>query len=272
VPDKARTGFVDDLDSAGMAAIPDLVDAATCADLLDAVRRSAGVPSSFYRCLSPSGQPAVESDLFRWRDVPEILDLVVSPPLVEAASRHLGTSDPIVLEDQWFWSHPGSSTESPWHQDEPYHPLDRPFLTVWLPLTAVPAGLGIKGVAGSHLGPTYAPIEFSAQEQTLADATGSAALPTLDHEPGPDTVLAPDVGVGGAVLIDSRTLHSAGGPCDTEFIRLSIRYAHPDTRRRSRAWPIADFWHEWAWSDGDRLPPSGFPRVSEIRARKQETL
>lgn len=252
------------LEKDGIATVRGLLDGAACAALNAAVRRAARTPSRFYRCLSPEGRAVVESDLFRWRDTPEIARLVCSPALTELASGYLDTDDPVVLEDQWFWSHPGSGTESPWHQDDPYHPLDRPFLTIWLPVSPVPAGLGLRGVAGSHLGPAYAPIEFSARESTISGRDDSP-LPQRTSEPDASSVVAPDAEPGDAVLLDSRTLHSAGGPCPDHFIRLSIRYAHPGTVRRSRPWPVAGFWDELSWADGDRLPADSFPRVSRLR-------
>ncbi|MFT4084703.1 MAG: phytanoyl-CoA dioxygenase family protein [Nocardioides sp.] len=263
--DDRQTQIVDTLCTDGIAAYPGLVSPERCATLLEAVGRSRLAPSGHYRCLSPVGAPRLESDLFRWRDIPEIRSLVTDPALVEVAGAYLGTDDPVVLEDQWFWSQEGSATESPWHQDEPYHPLDRPFLTVWIPLTPVPPGLGLRGVVGSHEREVYAPIEFSAQERTLSEENISLdPVPDVDADPVTYRVVDPAGGVGDAVLLDSRTLHAAGGPCTADFVRLSIRYAHPDTARRGRPWPTATFWEEWHWTDGDRLPAAGFPRTSAL--------
>lgn len=251
--------IIEDLSVHGIAYHPGLLPADRCATLLTAVRRARATPSPSYRCLSPAGTPKLESDLFRWRDVPEIRDLVTDPLLLAPVRACLGTEDPIVLEDQWFWSEAGSATPSPWHQDEPYHPLDRPFLTIWIPLTPVPPGLGLKGVAGSHLGTIHAPVEFSAQEATL---TGD--VPARAPDPAGRRVVDPSCRPGDAVLLDSRTLHAAGGACDTDFVRLSIRYAHPDTARSDRPWPTAQFWDEYAWAPGETLPPDAFPRASVL--------
>ena len=46
-----------------------------------------------------------------------------------------------------------ASTPSPWHQDEPYYRLDRPFLTIWITLDDIDDGSSLRVVAGSHLGP-----------------------------------------------------------------------------------------------------------------------
>jgi hypothetical protein len=247
----------------GISYVPGLLPAARCAELLAAVTRARATPGPSYRCLSPAGAPKLESDLFRWRDVPEIRALVTDPALLGPAGAWLGTDDPVVLEDQWFWSEAGSATGSPWHQDESYHPLNRPFLTIWIPLTPVPAGLGLKGVAGSHRGTIYPPVEFSAQQATLG-AGAATSVPDVDADPATYRVVDPPSRPGDAVLLDSRTLHAAGGPCPAEFVRLSIRYAHPATARRDQPWPTATFWDDYAWDPGDPLPEDGFPRASVL--------
>lgn len=268
--DDTATAVFESLCSDGIAFHPRLIEPEECATLFEAVAWARQHPSGSYRCLSPAGAPRLESDLFRWRDVPAIRDLVTDERLLQFARAYLGTDDPVVLEDQWFWSERGSSTDSPWHQDDPYHPLDRPFLTIWLPLTPVPAGLGLRGVAGSHEGPVYSPVEFSAGERTLSGtASSTATVPDIDANPQRFTVIDPAGRAGDAVLLDSRTLHSAGGHCAEDFVRLSIRYAHPETARRERTWPTASFWEEYDWGIGDPLPAVGFPRASSLAVQRE---
>ncbi|MEV8267765.1 phytanoyl-CoA dioxygenase family protein [Microbacterium sp. NPDC076911] len=254
----------------GIAFYPGLLSEDRCGALLEAVSWARANPSPSYRRLSPDGAPALDSDLFRWRDVPEIRDFVTDDTMLRLASAYLSTDDPIILEDQWFWSEAGSSTDSPWHQDDPYHPLDRPFLTIWVPLTPVPAGLGLRGVAGSHEATTFAPVEFSAGESTLStEASSLGTVPDIDGRPDLYRVIDPAGGKGDAVLLDSRTLHAAGGFCADDFVRLSIRYADPATVRRGRSWPTATFWDAYDWADGDSLPSVDFPRASALVASKE---
>ncbi len=263
--DETQTSVVEALCADGIAFRPQVIDAADCGDLLRAVDASRSHPSEQYRLLTAPGQPGVESDLFRWRDVPEIRDLVTHPTLLALAGAYLATDDPVILEDQWFWSSSGAVADSPWHQDEPYHPLDRPFLTVWIPLTPVPAGCGLRGVKGSQDGPIYRTVEFSQTDPTLSGSQHALPpVPDVDAEPDTFTVLAPVAGPGDAVVLDSRTLHSAGGHCTWDFVRLSIRYASPDTRRRNRPWSTAGFWDEFDWTEGDLLPAEAFPRASRL--------
>ena len=247
----------------GVAHVRGLIDAAACAGLIEAIEACRAAPGPNFRTLSPEGRPVVQSDLFRWHDVPAIRDVAMQGALLRLAAEVFGTDEVILLEDQWFYSEEGSGTPSPWHQDHPYHPLEPWFLTIWIPLDPVPGPVGIKAVPGSHRGDVYAPVEFSAGKATL-DAGGIVLrpVPDIDADPERHGVFEPRTAVGDAVLLDSRTLHAAGGLCAATFRRLSIRYAPPSTRIRLRPWPIASFWADHEPKNGEALDPQSFPTIA----------
>lgn len=255
--------IAEDIARNGVAHVPGLIDAAACARLVEAINYCRAHPGTNFRTLSPEGRPAVQSDLFRRHDVEAIREVAMEGPLPRLAAEIFGTGEVILLEDQWFYSEGGSGTPSPWHQDHPYHPLEPWFLTIWVPLDPVPGPVGIRAIPGSHAGDVYAPVEFSAGKATLD--TGGIVLrpvPDIDAHPERYGVYEPQTAPGDAVLLDSRTLHAAGGLCEATFRRLSIRYAPPTTRYRLRPWPIASFWSEHEPKQDVELPEAPFPRVS----------
>lgn len=246
-----------------------VLDPPMIAALAEAVERCRTTPGRHYRRLSPEGVPPLESELFRWADTPAFRALGTGGPLPAIAASVFGAATVILMEDQWFRSAPGAEQESPWHQDHPYHPLEPAFLTVWLPLDPVPAGAGLKLVRGSHRGPIFAPVEFSTTAATLGDGSGSAGLaPAEAMAAAVRDRWAPPARPGDAVLIDSRTLHAAGGACDTLFRRLSFRFAPIETRITPRAWPVATFWSDHAHSavPGAALESPAFPAVTAARS------
>lgn len=192
--------------------------------------------------------------------MPGLRAVAFDSELPRLAMRALKRDGVVLMEDQWFASEPGGGTPSPWHQDEPYHPLDTPFLTTWLPLDPLPLGYGMRVVPGSHRGRIDAPIEFSANQETLSG--GSDALASLpDAADIALTELEPRLEPGDVLLLDSRTLHAvAGGPPHLSR-RLSLRWAHPETQLRHRAWPTASFWNELNHGlvEGNRLGGPAFP-------------
>ena len=251
----------------GFALVRGILDKPALDALIDAVEACRRVPGLHYRRLSPAGVPALESELFRWADTPAFGWLATQGRLPALACEVFGSDAVILLEDQWFRSDAGAEQESPWHQDHPYHPLEPAFLTIWLPLDPVPPGAGLQVVPGSHRGPIYAPVEFSATDATLAgsDAHPGAGPRTVDAADTGSAMLPP-AGPGDAVLIDSRTLHAAGGACPTVFRRLSVRYAPVSTRVAPRPWPVATFWDDYpeARLAGAVLPDDSFPTVSAV--------
>ena len=258
-------GIAAALAETGFALVRGLLDDATIADLIAALEACRESPGRHYRRLSPEGVPALESELFRWSDTPAFHRLTTRGSLPALACAALGDAAAILLEDQWFRSDAGAEQESPWHQDHPYHPLEPAFLTIWMPLDPVPPGAGLRVVPRSHQGAIFAPVEVSATDATLAAGdAGNGSVPGGIPEAALDAACMPPAGPGDAILIDSRTLHAAGGSCTTLFRRLSVRYAPVATRIAPREWPVATFWdeHPEARIAGAALPSEGFPTVS----------
>jgi len=248
----------------GYAVVPSALSAGQCDALNAAIEACRASPGPTHRVLSPAGEPKLESELFRWPDTPAIRAVAMEGALPRLAAQAFGTRTVTLMEDQWFLSEAGAGARSPWHQDHPYHPLEPWFLTIWVALDPPPGPVGLSVARGSHDGTMYGPVEFSAGDATLSQAAGTLApVPDIDADPAQWQVITADVGRGDAILMDSRTLHAAGGRCAAMFRRLSIRYAHPDTRIVPRDWPVAEFWaeHDFASVRRSRLNRDAFPLI-----------
>ncbi|MCJ2543551.1 phytanoyl-CoA dioxygenase family protein [Thermostichus vulcanus] len=235
----------------GVAVLSGILEPNLCTALIRAIDHLRAKPGPHFRTLSPVGLPVVQSDLFRWPEDATLTQVVTEGILPQLAASIFGTDSVVLLEDQFFYSEARAQTLSPWHQDHPYHPLEPWFLTFWIPLDPVLAGQGLRAVVGSHRGPLFAPVEFSAAEATLTAAGDTLApVPDIDGDLansrlGPEVnILAPPFEPGDVMILDSRTLHAGGKACPHPFRRISIRYAHPETHIVERAWPVAAFWQE----------------------------
>ena len=248
----------------GYAVVPEALSPAQCDALTAAIEACRASPGPTHRVLSPAGEPRLESELFRWPDMPAIRGVCMEGSLPRLAGAAFGTERVILMEDQWFLSEAGAGARSPWHHDHPYHPLEPWFLTIWVALDPPPGPVGLSVAAGSHDGTLYGPVEFSAGDATLGSAGGRLkAVPDIDADPAAWGVVTPQVALGDAILMDSRTLHAAGGRCAAAFRRLSIRYGHPDTRIVPRDWPVAEFWNDHAFASvpGAALDRDAFPLI-----------
>lgn len=251
----------------GVVVVPGLLDDVWCARVRAAIGRCRIDPGPHYGVLSPPGRPRVDSDLFRWGDDADLHAVTHASPLVDAAAALLAEDAVVLVEDQWFASDPGATTPSPWHQDEPYYRLDRPFLTIWVTLDDIGVGSSLRVVPGSHLGPTFGMVEFSANAATIDTGTPAPTGPVPDIEADRDRhgVRSWTLRAGDAIALDSRTLHATGpaalpGP----FRRLSTRWASPGTRYRLRDHGAAAFWDmlPHGLGDGDPIAGDVFPLVS----------
>lgn len=249
----------------GAVVLRELLDDAWCARMRTAIDRCRATPGPHYGVLSPSGRPVVDSDLFRWGDDPDLHAVTHDSPLVEAAAELLGSDEVVLIEDQWFASAPGAATPSPWHQDEPYYRLDRPFLTIWVTLDDIGADTSLRVVPGSHAtGRIYGMVEFSANTNTIDPDSICVPVPDIDADPAGHGVRSWTLRAGDAIALDSRTLHATGAqPLDGPFRRLSTRWASPDTCYRTRGEGAAAFWDmiSHGRSDGDAIACDAFPLV-----------
>ena len=217
-----------------------------------------------YGVLSRPGRPPVDSDLFRWFDVPAVRAAMFDSPLAALAAELLGYEEVVLVEDQWFASAPGADTPSPWHQDEPYYNIDGDFVTLWLALDDAPAGAALGVVPGSHRwGRTFAPVEFVDGGTTIA---GDGGLEPLTEEVLATTPpLRWDVAAGDVIALHPLTLHSAGAePIGSHwFRRLSTRWAAPNARYVDRGDRAAAFWRllPHRLRTGDLLACETFPLV-----------
>lgn len=259
------TTIRDDFERDGAVVVRDVADAATCERMHRAIEQCRATPSEHYAMLSEPGRAAVDSDLFRWFDVDAVAAVLFGPELSALAASLLGSTDVVLVEDQWFASAPGADTPSPWHQDEPYYNIDGDFVTLWLALDAAPAGAALSVVPGSHRwGRTFAPVEFVAGGATI---DGDGGLERLSPEALAETPPRSwDVEAGDVVALHPLTLHSAGStPVEGRwFRRLSTRWAAPDARYVDRGEQAASFWRKLphGLATGDLLASDTFPLVS----------
>jgi ectoine hydroxylase-related dioxygenase (phytanoyl-CoA dioxygenase family) len=258
VPDELRSILERD----GVVMVPALLDPEWCERLRSAIETTRRSPSFHYGVLSPADRPRVDSDLFRWFDDDTIAELTTESPLVRLAADLLGSDDVVLVEDQWFCSEPGATTPSPWHQDDPYYNLDRPFLTVWITLDDIDFEAALRVVPGSHLGPIYAPVEFSAGEATIG-ASALEPVPDVEADAERFPILTWTLSAGDAVAFDSRLLHATGSGAieGRPFRRISTRWALPTTRYLDRGTQAASFWTvlQHGLSTGDPLACDVFP-------------
>jgi ectoine hydroxylase-related dioxygenase (phytanoyl-CoA dioxygenase family) len=87
-----------------------------------------------------------------WRDHGSMGKFTFHPLFASVAKQLAGCSAVRILHDHLLFKMPGDSKPTPWHQDLPYWPMDRPgALSLWIPLDDVDENNGcMMFVPGSH--------------------------------------------------------------------------------------------------------------------------
>ena len=114
------------------------------------------------------------------------------------------------FHDHVLVKRPGTSTVTPWHQDQPYYCVEATqSVSFWTPLDPVARSVALECVAGSHRWSEagFRPRRFDGTPLYASDAFEEA--PDIDAERERLTILGWDMAPGDAVAFNFRTIHGA---------------------------------------------------------------
>ena len=91
-------------------------------------------------------------ETFSWLSNPDCRRFVFESPAAEIAGTLMRSSEANIFFDQWLIKEPNTPTETPWHHDLPFWPVNgSQVCTLWLALDPVSADTGaVEYVKGSH--------------------------------------------------------------------------------------------------------------------------
>ncbi|MDU8944108.1 phytanoyl-CoA dioxygenase family protein [Ovoidimarina sediminis] len=176
-----------------------------------------------------------------------------------------------LIYDQIFAKEPGTKTQTGWHTDQPYWPVQGPIMTMWIALDPVdPDNGALEFVRGSHAwGARYRPFR--------TDQLG-AFLHYLEKD-NPDYIDMPDFEAnrsqydifhfermepGDALAFDGMTVHSAMGNRTSTHrrrgyaIRFAVEGATYDPRDE-----VTEWLHDDTLTRGDAFRGGRFPVIYE---------
>ena len=121
-------------------------------------------------------------DTFVWRRNETCRRFVLESAAASIAAQMMQSARINIFFDQWLIKEPGTETETPWHHDMTYWPIDGwQICTIWVALDPVTTDTGaVEYVRGSHLwGRKYKPASFSGGDQYQEDLP---AVPDIEAE------------------------------------------------------------------------------------------
>ncbi|HEX4740508.1 MAG TPA: phytanoyl-CoA dioxygenase family protein [Caulobacteraceae bacterium] len=178
-------------------------------------------------------------DFFLWRRNPSFRAFAFYSPLPELAAQMMGSRTVNLLYDQLFVKEPGSVERTPWHQDQPYWPVDGDqIVSVWVPFDpATPDNGVVTYVQGSHLwGATYRPQAFDTRNADAFAASPYQPMPDIEAEPSKYALLSWSLEPGDVLIHKGLTIHGAAGnrTADRRRRALAVRYTGDDARYNTR--------------------------------------
>ena len=167
-------------------------------------------PGPFERTLQPQdGSAPFFQDLCNWQRIAPFRDFVFQSHAGEAAALLMGSRRARFFHDHVLVKQPGSSTVTPWHQDQPYYCVKgRQSVSFWIALDPVARDVAMECVRGSHRwGRDFRPMRFDGTR--LYENDGFEVMPDIDALRGELDVASWQVEPGDAIAFNFRTVHGA---------------------------------------------------------------
>lgn len=213
-------------------------------------------------------------DYCNWQRIPEFRDFIFHSPAAELAAKVMRSRCAQVFHDHVLVKEPGTSKETPWHQDEPYYFVSgRRNVSFWIPIDGVERAT-LRFIAGSHLWPKMVlPVRWLDDSDFYADPDSYLAVPDPDRNPEAYRVLEWPMEPGDAVLFHFRTVHGARANMTPKRRRaFSLRWLGDDARYAERPGRTSPPFPGHGMKPGERLREDWFPTVWPIATINREQI
>ena len=202
-------------------------------------------------------------DYCNWQRIPEFRTLVYESEAATTAADLMQSTTVQFFHDHVLIKEPGTSKQTPWHQDAPYYFVDGlQSVSFWIPIDPVNAAT-LRVIAGSHRWDKFVlPVRWLHQESFYAEAGDYLPVPDPDAEPGHYRILEWTMQPGDAVAFDFRTVHGARGNASNERRRaLSLRFVGDDARFAERPGRTSPPFPNHGMQAGQKLRDDWFPVI-----------
>lgn len=232
------------------------------------VDRNIASPGEYFSDFSSAidASRAIKDD-WCWERIPEYQEFFYSSPAAEIVGELMDAQEVRFLEDQYFQKESGSSTPTPWHQDQPYYEIKGRWCVTWIPLDPVEEADSLRVVVGSHQwGRLFKPVQFSTAVDDMYARTRAPArlekMVEVDAEPDRYPTMAWAVKPGDCVVFHPCTIHgNRGNRSAGRARRLSMRWTAEDAYYDAGAYPWVGLRPDHGLNDGEPIRGPKFPLV-----------
>jgi ectoine hydroxylase-related dioxygenase (phytanoyl-CoA dioxygenase family) len=212
------------------------------------IERNLAAPSQYSESLKgDSGTSRFFNDYCNWQQISEFQAYIYHSPAAQIAAQLMGSQQAIIYHEHVLIKEPGNSIRTPWHQDQPYYPIDgQQMCSIWMPLDPVTAESTLLFVKGSHTRENYfVPRKFATAKnyQIKGGQTNVIydSIPDIDADPDKYPILSWALQPGDCVVFYGTTLHGAAGNASQTTSRraFSTRWVGEEARFAKRPWEIS---------------------------------
>jgi ectoine hydroxylase-related dioxygenase (phytanoyl-CoA dioxygenase family) len=183
--------------------------------LLEAgVERTLAEPGPLAIRTQDEGAPgAFFEDFCAWQRIPEFEQVIRESPLAAIAGALTESTQIRLFHDHVLVKEPGTTTRTPWHQDQPYYCIDgAQNVSFWVPLDPVPRESTLEFVAGSHAGGVWhMPRSFVEGTPMVFEPGALTEVPDVEADRFAYDIVGWELEPGDAVAFHMLTLHAAAG-------------------------------------------------------------
>jgi len=200
-------------------------------------------------------------DYCNWQRIPQFIDVVENSPAAEVAADLMQSEIVQMFHDHVLVKEPGTSKQTPWHQDSPYYFVDgMQNVSFWSPVDPV-TNATLRCVAGSHKWEKQVlPTRWLNEDNFYPDE--GEFIPVPDPDADGMTVVEWEMEPGDAVAFHYRVLHGArGNHSDTRRRAFSLRLVGDDARYVERQGRTSPPFPGHDMKTGERLREDWFPVV-----------
>jgi ectoine hydroxylase-related dioxygenase (phytanoyl-CoA dioxygenase family) len=209
------------------------------------------------------GSAAFFQDYCNWSRIPAFRSFIFDSPAAELAARLMNSKEARFFHDHVLVKHPGNSTITPWHHDQPYYCVEASqSVSFWTPLDPVSRSVTLECVAGSHRWSAagFRPKRFDGSPLYLNDDLEE--LPDIDAQREHLPIRAWEMQPGDAVAFNFRTVHGAPANNSTTIRRVfSTRWVGSDARFVRRGAAGSPPFPQLSLADGAPFDAPEFPLI-----------
>ena len=208
------------------------------------------------------GEGRFFEDYCNWERIPEFKKCIKESPAAQIVAEATGSKSIQLFHEHIFVKDPGTSKETPWHQDMPYYCVDgNDTGSFWIPLDQISKENSLRVLLGSHKFPKLVrPTKWSNNKPWYKNDDNYMDMPNINSME--EKILKTEMNLGDAILFNFKVLHSSSGNATNIPRRaFSMRFIGDDVKYLERSGETSPPFKGIDLKDGERMRKDWFPVV-----------